>query len=557
MSLPLTDDNGVVQTIANGTPVSWNAGLGYDANGLLCVTSTTAATDVWINGWRRDAQGRLVVSQSTPEGQPFIYNAGWPTDKNTGAIITQQNVPAPTDPRIAGVAVGPLGGVYMTEGGFIWTPAALWPTGTEPGMWIDPSNLDASWADYTGTTPVSPPGTVADNINPVGLALDLRLGATTLTDPGIHLLQATSTARPLLSARVNLLTYTENFSSFGWRNYNSGMTVTTGQVDPGGGTTAVLLKPTAALNWHGFDALNYFSSIGNNTFRVYVKPSGLQYFFMVTGLVQTHEIGTLGACFDLTGSGSVVRVGLWNTDATIELHSSGYYICTVFSTQGTGGMAYGASNSTTWGQFTGDGTSGFYFAFPDLRVTDTASNVPAYQSVPGNGSTYTATGLPIFQKYDGTDDGMATAAFTAGTLTSAMDCMIAVRRDGSALPEIYGLYQADRTRYFGVTSEYSPNDAPSVGGCGTPTVWCDGVQLPGGTAVDRGAMNDALTIGSWHILEFRGLDLSAWNSVCFGGYADYCVNGAQGGILLFPGGNTAGRDSARAWLAAKVGVTLP
>ena len=22
-----------------------------------------------------------------------------------------------------------------------WTPSALWPTGTEAGMWIDPSNL--------------------------------------------------------------------------------------------------------------------------------------------------------------------------------------------------------------------------------------------------------------------------------------------------------------------------------------------------------------------------------------------------------------------------------
>ena len=83
-----------------------------------------------------------------------------------------------------------------------WSPAALWPTGTEAGMWIDPSNLAASWADYLGTTPVSTPGTVADSSNPVGLALDLRLGATVLTDPGNHLLQATSTARPLLSATV-------------------------------------------------------------------------------------------------------------------------------------------------------------------------------------------------------------------------------------------------------------------------------------------------------------------------------------------------------------------
>lgn len=87
-----------------------------------------------------------------------------------------------------------------------WTPSALWPTGTEPGMWISPSTLPASFNDYTGTTPVATPGTVADTSNPVGLALDIRAGATTVSDPGNHLLQATSTARPLLSARRNLLT---------------------------------------------------------------------------------------------------------------------------------------------------------------------------------------------------------------------------------------------------------------------------------------------------------------------------------------------------------------
>ena len=184
MSLPLTDDNGVVQTVANGAPVSWSAGLGYDANGLLCVTSTLSSTDVWINGWRRDTQGRLVVSQSSPEGQPFIYNAGWPTDKVTGAIITQQNTPAPTDPRIAGVAVGPLGGVYMTEGGYIWNPLSLWPNGiATPGMWISPRTLTSEWQDYTGTTPVVTPGTVADTSNPVGLALDIRAGAPEVLGP--------------------------------------------------------------------------------------------------------------------------------------------------------------------------------------------------------------------------------------------------------------------------------------------------------------------------------------------------------------------------------------
>ena len=52
-----------------------------------------------------------------------------------------------------------------------WSPLALWPDGiATPGMWISPRDLTSEWADYTGTTPVVTPGTVADSSNPVGLA---------------------------------------------------------------------------------------------------------------------------------------------------------------------------------------------------------------------------------------------------------------------------------------------------------------------------------------------------------------------------------------------------
>jgi hypothetical protein len=35
--------------------------------------------------------------------------------------------------------------------------------------------------------------------------------------PGNHMLQSTSAARPLMSARVNLLTTTEDFGNAAWR----------------------------------------------------------------------------------------------------------------------------------------------------------------------------------------------------------------------------------------------------------------------------------------------------------------------------------------------------
>ena len=85
-----------------------------------------------------------------------------------------------------------------------------------------------------GTTAISAIGTVLDTSNPVGLALDRKGGATALADPGIHLSQATATSRPVASARVNLLTYSEDFSNAAWTV--AGGTVTNNAVTAPDGT---------------------------------------------------------------------------------------------------------------------------------------------------------------------------------------------------------------------------------------------------------------------------------------------------------------------------------
>src|SRR5574343_319464 len=148
---------------------------------------------------------------------------------------------------------------------------------------------------------------------------------------------------------------------------------------------------------------------------------------------------------------------------------------------------------------------------------------------------------------------MATATFAAGTLSNALDCLIAVRRDSAVLPSVCGLYQVDQTKYVGVVGEEPSSSAPTFGNCGSPTIFVDGVSV----ANTRGALHSAIGVGDWHILEYRDLDLSAWVNAGFGSYGSaYMFNGGQGGILLFPGDNTAERDKARTWLGNKVGLTL-
>jgi hypothetical protein len=415
-----------------------------------------------------------------------------------------------------------------------WSPIALWPDGIDsPGMWISPRDLTSEWADYTGTTPVVTPGTVADASNPVGLALDIRAGATVLTDPGNHMLQSTSAARPLMSARVNLLTYTEdadlvtetvspndqkNLSRALWATVSSGTIYTISHYVKANGCNYVMLSPDSG----GYSSVTFDIAAGT-----YLRSNGAGQY--VNGSALCEDAGNgwfrISAAF-LTGASTF--------QYSLKLNRE--------------------NQAVQDPNYAGDGVSGVFVWGVQYEI---GTQVTSYQAILTDGSTY-ATDFPICKLYDGVDDGMATATFAAGTLTSAMDCMIAVRRD-SAAACVAGLYNgiADATKFFGMAE--SASGSGCVGsGAGTPTVWVDNAQLTGGTAVTRGTLHTALTVGDYHILEFRGLDLSTWTAAGFGLYTSYVFPGARGDILLYPStASTEDKDAARQYLADYYGVTLP
>lgn len=267
--------------------------------------------------------------------------------------------------------------------------------------------------------------------------------------------------------------------------------------------------------------------------------------------------------FDVVGVGGAVgkkvcfaaeRVGGPNASEEITLSAVTQRVSAV--------MPAGASPSDIYAYIAlkGFGTTANLATGDEIEVTgiqlNIGSDADAYQYA--DTTALYPSGAPIAQLYDGVDDGMATAAFSAGTLTSAMDCMIPVRRDSGAAC-VAGLYNgiADATKFFGMAE--SASGSGCVGsGAGTPTVWVDGVQLTGGTAVTRGTLHTALTVGDYHILEFRGLDLSTWTASGFGLYTSYVFPGPRGDILLFPStASTEDKDAARQYLADYYGVTLP
>jgi len=336
-----------------------------------------------------------------------------------------------------------------------WSPLALWPNGaSSPGMWSDGPSYPAScFQDSAGTTALSTIGTVLDSSNPVGLVLDRKAGATTPANPGIHLSQSTSAARPVASVRKNLLVGTATLST-------QSVTVTA-------------IPHTITFS-------------GGGT----VTASGTYSGALTSGQTFTPTAGTL----TLTVSGSV-------TSAQLEL----------------------------------------------------GSTATSYQAVVSN-SSYTTTGFPAYLKFDGVDDALASATFAAGTLTSSMDCLIPVRREASTNYLLYGLADTNVAgRYFGAPGPSILTTNKSYGnGVGSPTVWVDGSQI----TVAEGALGNALTVGSWHIMEYRGLDLSAWTKIVAWGFPSYFGNGGLGDIQLFASGQDANRDKARARMAAYFGVTL-
>ena len=156
--------------------------------------------------------------------------------------------------------------------------------------------------------------------------------------------------------------------------------------------------------------------------------------------------------------------------------------------------------------------------------------------------------------FDGTDDGLASATFSAGTLTSNMDCFIALKRNSADY--LVTSYPSDKSAYFGVIEAASMTVATTSVGANV-TYFVNGVPVAGGTGTSRDQLHIAVPVGSWAILEVRNLDLSAWTDIGFGAFnAPYNLNANIAAIVLCPAQTDSRRAQIRRALGAKVGLSL-
>lgn len=225
--------------------------------------------------------------------------------------------------------------------------------------------------------------------------------------PGNHAFQSTAASRPVLSARVNLLTKTEQFDDVVWTKINTSVTQNVVIAPDGTLTGDKLVENTAATAAHEVSASISFTS--GTTYVVSVYARAAERSIVRLGLPSNAFGAGVAAYFNLsTGVVGTIQAGA--PTAAIESVGNGWYRCSISKAATTSAAGSTTILQTTTDNvltYTGDGTSGIYIWGADLRVTNTGTNLPEYQRV-NTATDYDTTGFPLYLAFDGVDDWMQT-----------------------------------------------------------------------------------------------------------------------------------------------------
>ena len=253
--------------------------------------------------------------------------------------------------------------------------------GSDQGIWLDPSDLTTLYQDAAGTTPV----TAVEQ--PVGLMLDK-------SGRGNHAYQTVSTKRPVLSARVNLLTKTEDMSTADWSKL---------------GTSALNADTLLELTASGVHRVYQSKNVPATKCCLYAEfyPAGrsscsLSLYDVSGGTTRASAI------FSIDGAGSIISGS--TTLNKISLLPDGWYGCYIESASAFSGGNTDAYIGATDGAaqiYTGDATKGVRVRKVYLRPVNTGVNLPAYQRV-NTATDYDTQGFPLYLKFDGIDDALQT-----------------------------------------------------------------------------------------------------------------------------------------------------
>lgn len=278
--------------------------------------------------------------------------------------------------------------------------------------------------------------------------------------PGNHLSQSTSTARPVLSARVNALTYSENFSNAAW--FKSGATA-----------TSTVLTASAGAGRH--QVRQGIFSGPNAKVSIQYSPGTHLYAHLCV-----YDGGAVyaTAIYELQGSGAVTQTANSTgtvATSTITRNIDGSFTCTLSATFTSSpvfnlsvGFAEKATGNTIDSSgvptFTAVGTETISATYADARPSNAGVGLPAYQrvgaatsgtsSAAGN-SDYDTTGFPLYLKFDGTDDFLVSGTIDPGSVDKAQ-VFAGVRKLGTSASTL-AEYSVDSGANNGALSMFAPS----------------------------------------------------------------------------------------------------
>jgi hypothetical protein len=344
---------------------------------------------------------------------------------------------------------------------------------------------------------------------------------------GIHALQSTSTARPLLSGRKNLLTYSDRPGFSAWlKNFGAGVTVLDGQatgpdgqqnmglVTSGGAGGALYQNLTPALSAvHSYSA--YIRQSSAQSSRLSIFHTGIGVYVSVTWAWSAGVPSVL----QVTGSPSNVVIA----DAGGGL----YRISFAFTTRSSGGH---------WPLYEPDASGGTGTALVGYLQLELGPTATSYQRI--NAANDYALTDPLYMQFDGVDDAIG-AAFAAGTMPANADVYVVVRRAANEVNTLM-LYGQDQARYIGAHDGGSNPVYNSV--AGSPSTSINGALVSGPITMPSAP----------YIYEARGANLSTWTAVNFGGYgASWTTGGSLYAVLICPAQSNATRTKIRKALAKR------
>jgi hypothetical protein len=247
----------------------------------------------------------------------------------------------------------------------------------EQGAWYDPSDLSTMFQDALGNVPVT------GVEQPVRRILDK-------SGNNHHATASADARRPVLSARVNLLLATEDWTNAAWAISGVPTTANTG-IAPNGTQTADTIEINSTTILRSVRQDVTLASGTNATFSVWARlPAGStatavrlstnNSIAWSTGASQRFTLTSDWQLLSLAGvlhtGSSTCRVTIGNADV-----------------DGNPDATVATGTIEIWGA--------------DLRVTNDGVNLPAYQRVTSS-TDYDTAGFPLYLRFDGTDDCLFT-----------------------------------------------------------------------------------------------------------------------------------------------------